>query len=413
MKRTDLLLILSLMIISSCGNLKHVSYSGMDVIRMHYYRGDVCALINDLYEYPFYREDIEKYLYKKLNYKNEPYRNLKQYVVSSEDDFNAFLFFDSLRVAREKYCIDSLSRLTVQEVGEFYRSNETEHTYLYEELKNAYFTNIDTLDYSSLKLLYQSFRGTNLEKLVQCRYSELRDSLLSIIMTNLNGYFKEETTMLYDIESSVRDYAERYIQNGITEILSSLIEKNDRGFFQKVFKSKEMDSYTFEEYAEQLINEHLNMNSVISVTNDKLNKYIYTCSNFRDNLYKGYFTDTSCRVRLDYETLNVSLNWNKERDGMDEMDNIKATANAITASSIVLAFIPGLNVIAAAADMVDFIYSINQGTREEKAMKNLVSALYIDSVECVGKYLDAIFSNVSQNRSFTEKEIKKAFYENF
>ena len=281
-------------------------------------------------------------------------------------------------------------------------------------MKSAYFTNIDTLDYSSLKLLYQSFRGTNLEKLVQCRYNELRDSLLSIIMSNLNGYFHEETTMLYDIESSVRDYAERYIQNGITEILSSLIEKNDRGFFQKVFKAEEMDSYTFEEYAEQLINEHLNMEPVISVTNDKLHKYISTCSNFRNNLYKGYFTDTSCRVRLDYETLNVSLNWNKERDGMDEMDKIKATANAITASSIVLAFIPGLNVVAAAAaDIVDFIYSLNQGTREDEAMKNLISALYIDSVECVGEYLDTIFSNVSQNRSFTEKEIKKVFYENF
>ena len=98
---------------------------------------------------------------------------------------------------------------------------------------------------------------------------------------------------------------------------------------------------------------------------------------------------------------------------MDEMDKIKATANAITASSIVLAFIPGLNVVAAAADIVDFIYSLNQGTREDEAMKNLISALYIDSVECVGEYLDTIFSNVSQNRSFTEKEIKKVFYENF
>ena len=100
-------------------------------------------------------------------------------------------------------------------------------------------------------------------------------------------------------------------------------------------------------------------------------------------------------------------------DGLDEMDKIKATANAITASSIVLAFIPGLNVVAAAADIVDFIYSLNQGTREDEAMKNLISALYIDSVECVGEYLDTIFSNVSQNRSFTEKEIKKVFYENF
>lgn len=216
-------------------------------------QGNVMLLIEALEQYPLYRGYTESFLYDK-DYSKVEYGRLKQYATAAQNDAEATIFFDSLLLNKQTITIDSLSNLSIAEVGEFYKENSSEHDYLKTILRDAYFSDVQSLDYRNRKTLYNAFKDTDLSSDIVQPYHELRDSLLSEIKGVLIPYFNSEREMLTQIEEVVRYESQKYIDDGIEKIITAANEKNDRGLFKKIFKREAMDSFSFKEYVNDVIN---------------------------------------------------------------------------------------------------------------------------------------------------------------
>ena len=188
----------------SCNSTRKLSKaSELKMITEAAEQGDVMFLIEALEQSPLNRGYTESFLYDK-DYSTVRYGLLKQYAVAAENNAEATIFFDSLLVHKQTFVIDSLSRHTIAEVGEFYKLNHSEHDYLRNVLYETYFSDVQSLDYRNRKALYEAFKDTDLSSEIEQPYHELRDSLMMDIMDVLNSYFTSEREILHQIEEIVR-----------------------------------------------------------------------------------------------------------------------------------------------------------------------------------------------------------------
>lgn len=404
---------LSLCLLStSCGTARKAQPTEADMILADYRSNDIASLILDLEKYPLSRNLTESLLYTK-NYSGTPYSELKEYAILSDFDFKASAFFDSLKFERQEKVIDSLSNLNLQQIGNFYRQNYREHDYLRAALMPL-FANVDFLDYTSLKSLNSAFMSTNLQECVSPRYTALRDSLIYEINQKVDEYFDVECSILEDIKLAVRSVCEDYIENGVVKIVSSLAEKNDRGLFKRLFKRINIDSYSFEEYADILIKDNLDPSYIKKVTRERLTEWIDNSSRYREEMLRSYFghlPDASPLQRR--QVISTPFVWTIGRQDINTITDIKMTGTALTVGSLALGFIPGIGALAVAADVADFAYGMSQDTKISNAMNQLAKTLYEDSTDSVEKYLDSVFNTVKSEVTHSKIATKRIFHEEF
>ena len=382
------------------------------MILANYRSNDIASMILDLEKYPLSRNLTESLLYTK-DYSSTPYSELKEYAILSDFDFKASAFFDSLKFERQEKVIDSLSNLNLQQIGNFYRQNYSEHDYLRAALMPL-FANVNFLDYTSLKSLNRAFMSTNLQGCVSPRYNAVRDSLLYEINQSVDEYFAVEYSMLEDIELAVRSVCEDYIENGVVKIVSSLAEKNDRGFLKRIFKRINIDSYSFEEYADILIKDNLDPLYIKEVTRERLTEWIDNSSRYREEMLRSYFghsSDTSPLQRQ--QVIDIPFVWTIGRHDINTITDIKITGTVLTVGSLALGFIPGIGALAVAADVADFAYGMSQDNKISNAMNQLSRTLYEDSTDSVGKYLDSVFNTVKSEIDNSKIATKRKFHEEF
>ncbi len=401
-----------LFISTSCGMGRKVTITEEEIIFGNYKDGDVKSLINNLAEYPFYRNLVEDYLFTRTDYSKVSYSMLKEYMELSANDYKSYEFFDSLRIEREEEVLASLTDLSISEVGDFYRNNAVEHSYLHDEIRNSYFSDIDSLDYTSLKLLYNSFDDTDLQNIVSPRYHSLRDSLLAEITPVMNVYFDQEKQMLDDIEYSLLAYSDDFFQGGVNVVITSLMEKNNRGIMKKIFRRERMDEYSFEEYALKLINDNLNPAAIVEAVNNNMDEYLSSISRYRSEICDKYLpddiSDVNSPIRYD-----ATYSWELGQQDINRITDVKSTATALTVGSIALAFVPGAAPLALLADVADFAYGMSQDDKIRFAMEDLTATLYNDSMKCATDYLTEIMTQIRNQRDETETKILEAIYENF
>ena len=399
-------------VLCSCGTAKKAQPTEADMILANYKSNDIASMILDLEKYPLSRNLTESLLYTK-DYSGTPYSELKEYAILSDFDFKASAFFDSLKFERQEKVLDSLSHLNLQQIGNFYRQNYSEHDYLRAALMPL-FANVNSLDYTSLKSLNRAFMSTNLQGCVTPRYNAVRDSLLYEINQSVDEYFDVEYSMLEDIELAVRSVCEDYIENGVVKIVSSLAEKNDRGFFKRIFKRINIDSYSFEEYADILIKDNLDPSYIKKVTRERLTEWIDNSSRYREELLQSYFGNSPDANTLQrQQVINIPFVWTIGRHDINTITDIKMTGTVLTVGSLALGFIPGIGALAVAADVADFAYGMSQDTKISNAMNQLSRTLYEDSTDSVGKYLDSVFNTVKSEIDNSKIATKRKFHEEF
>jgi hypothetical protein len=149
-------------ILFSCSSTRKITkVDDLSLITNAYTQGDILFLINALEKYPLYRGYTESYLYS-YDFSTKSYGHIKQYAKVAQNDVNATIFFDSLLLNKQTITIDSLSNLSIAEVGEFYKENSHEHDYLKTILRETYFSDVQSLDYRNRKTLYNAFKDTDL-----------------------------------------------------------------------------------------------------------------------------------------------------------------------------------------------------------------------------------------------------------
>ena len=364
----------------SCSSTRKITkIDDLTLITTAYEQGDILFLIDALEKYPLQRGYTETYLYG-YDFSAQSYGNIKRYATAAQNDANATIFFDSLLLNKQTITIDSLSNLSIAEVGEFYKENSSEHDYLKTILRDAYFSDVQSLDYRNRKTLYNAFKDTDLSSDIAQPYHELRDSLLSEIKGVLIPYFNSEREMLTQIEEVVRYESQKYIDDGIEKIITAANEKNDRGLFKKIFKREAMDSFSFKEYVNDVINKTYDYTHIEKLTKDRISEYITSSNQLRAMMFNQYFSDDKNQnIYFPDSVLKNQLVWVIGRDDVSEIQSIKNKGTALTVGSMVLGFVPGIGAIAIAADVADLAYGLTQDGQINQALTQMADTIYSDS----------------------------------
>lgn len=377
-------------------------------------QGNLVYLIETMDNEPFYRDYILSII-NDYNYSKTPYSQLKRYALTARNDATATMFFDSLLLHRQTYVIDSLSNLDIADVGSFYKDNDVEHDYLYNVLREAYFSDIPSMDYMKRKVLYKAFKDTDLAPEIAGPYHELRDSLMTDILGALNSYFKSEDELLQQLEKAIRYEAQSYVEFGLEKILVAANEKNERGFFKKIFKRRdEIDRYSFEEYVNKTINEAYNYLYVENLVKEPVAEYIASSNQMRSLLFNQYFSDFYYSdIYIPETALNKKFTWTIGRDDVSNIQSIKNTGTALSVGSLALGFIPGIGTVAVAADVIDLIYGVTEDGQINNAMEQLANTIYKDSSLCIDEFFRDVFGSLRTSRQKTEDNIRKIFNDEF
>ena len=397
-------MLLTFIVVTSCGIHKNVRLNEVSIINSHYEQMDILSLIKDLNLYPAYRDEAEEALFNKIDYSRYGYDEL---------DFRAAAFFDSLKVNCESSALDVIANTNIEGTGTFYKNHSDLRKFLRPYICKAYFTGLDTLDYQSLKALYKSFGGTDLGDLAYPRYKILRDTLLEEITESLDKYFITEGELLEDIEYSIRVLADDYVKKGTKSITQSLVEKNSRNIFQKIFKREEQDRYSFRNYANILINTFFDSSYITNEVSSRIDGYIKTSTEYRLDICHQYINKIDDGMFISNTLNSHKLNWEVGRSHIDNVQDIKDTGTALTVGSMALGFVPGIGAVAVAADVIDLAYGLSQDSQINEAMTELTNALYGDSLVCIEEYLQDIFGDIRHQMSKSANNIKITLYEEF
>lgn len=394
----------------SCSLQKRLSKAEeLSLIKTSYEQGDVLFLIEALEKYPQYRGYIEAYLYNN-DYSRLTYGKLSKCAEKAKKETELFAFFDSLRINKQAFILDSLSSLGISEVATFYKSSYIEHDYLEAILKEVYFSDVRSLDYINRKTLYKAFKNTNLCSEIEKPYHDLRDSLLSDIMGVFNPYFESERAILKQIETAIRYESQEYVKAGIEKIIVASNEKNDRGFFKKVFNRSEIDQYSFQEYINRVINNTYDSAYIENITKERLLEYLASSKEMRSTLFNNYFNDYEYQdIYINDDIINTPLLWIIGRDNVSYIQNIKDIETALT----ILGFVPGIGTLGIIVDGVDLIYGMTQNGRIHGAIEQLANTVYNDSSLCINDYLTKVFNDLTKSQQVTENHIRKIFNDEF
>lgn len=398
-----------ILLFSCCATKKGTKFDDLTLINNFHEQGDIPFLIRALNDYPLHRGYIETLLFDN-DYSDTNYSLLKIYTEVAQNDAIAAMFFDSILIHKQAFIIDSLSRLDVAEVGSFYKANCLEHDYLKDILLDVYFNNVQSLDYKNRKALYKAFQGTDLSAIIEKPYNELRDSLLADIMEVFNPYFKSERDLLKQIEKAIRYESQKYVEIGVEKIIDAANKKNDRGFFQKIFKREDIDNYSFEEYVNKVINETYDYSYIEKQAKERLSEYIASSKIMRSMIFNQYFDEYEYQdIYITDEVLRTPLIWIIGRNDVTAIQDIKDTGTALTIGSLALGFVPGVGTIAVAADIADLIYGLGEEEKISNAMELLANTIYNDSSFCISNYLNQIFKLLTESQQATENNIRNIF----
>ena len=408
-----LVVLLSIVSVTSCGIHRAAQVDERAIVNGHYEKRDVVGLINDLNLYPAYRDEAENALFYKIDYSQYRYDTIILFDKAAQDDFRAAAFFDSLKVDVESKALGVIANTNIEGVGSYYKSHPDLRNFLRPYIRDTYFTSLDTLGYKTLKSLYTSFSGTDLSNIVYPNYKSSRDKLLEEITESLDKYFKSEEELLEDIEYSVRVAADSYVQEGTQAITQSLVEKNSRTLFQKIFKRNEQDRYSFTNYANMLINKHFKGSFVTNEVTLRLEDYIKSTTEYRFDICQQYLNKVDDNLFISNTLNSHPLAWRIGRSHIDTVQGIKDTGAALSVGSMALGLVPGIGAVAVAADIIDLAYGLSQDSQIDSAMEQLTNALYGDSLDSIEEYLQSVFGDIRRQRTESENNIRRRLYEEF
>lgn len=362
---------------------------------------------------------VANYIYD-YDYSNFSYNTISKYAQAAQ--YNPYIedFFNTILEEKKAQTLDELSKMSLEQVADFYNKNSDKYDFLQEVLRDVYFSNLDSLDYHSLKTLYQAFHTTDFSSIIEAPYMKLRNSLLTDIMAAFDPCFKSEKEILKQIEDVVRYEVQQYLDSGLHTIVHQLNIKNDRGMFKKIFKREAMDNYSFKKYANETINKVYNYSYIERLIKERIVEYLSSSKEIRSMLFNQYFNDVLYdNIYISNDILQSHLVWEIGRQDVNNIQSIKNMGTALTVGSITLGVAAGivsagaLAPIAFVADVADFAYGMGQDSQINKAMEALANTIYQDSSMCLEYYINDIFSQLYNNQEITANNIKKIFYEEF
>ena len=403
------------MTLSSCGSMKKLPEEPASlVVGRHMSSGDLPALLSDMSTWPAYKSEIREHLMRACDYSESTYLALDS-LASAADDWELAMFYDSLKSARQQKVLGHLDTLSLPDVAAYYSDYSTAEPYLHDVLSRAFFHRVDTLDYHSLRDLHLAFRGTDLDSLVESRYSLVRFSLIREVDKDVRQYFDAEDRFLEAQRLSSQKEMYAYVQKAVSKVVEKALIKLDRGIFKRTFKrDKNIDGYKFTELLFKTLKESVDTSYIKNSIIRRSEEFVSTSNARRSEYLSEYLPGgAACLDRPDVGSLmlkswdgrGVKLGFPMSEEYVEGVQIIRELGYVISGGSILLSFIPGIGVIGAAGDILDLIYGMNEDSLIKEEIDSMAETLTEDACRSIDNYINSAFDPLASERTSTATSI--------
>ena len=227
-----LTLLVGLLSFVSCKSNKELAYKYQpptkeeEIIENHLISNNIEALIEDCVIYPDYNCQVANYLLNDIDYSLTNYSQLLHYQQLAQHDSILYAGYEFLVHQKEEQILSAVSEMTLNEIANYYKTNISEQSFLRPVLCNAFIGIIDTLQYTEIRTLYQTFSATDIGDSIAPFYFEIREAIRPQITKSYENYCEnEEEVRDYYIEKT-KDELDLYIANSMELFIDDIFSKD-------------------------------------------------------------------------------------------------------------------------------------------------------------------------------------------
>jgi len=237
----------------SCSSYKEIPYQYQpptreeEIIDEHLSRNDIEALIEDCIKYHDYSTPVVNYLLYDIDYTNADYSLLIHYQNLAQHDSVLYNGYESLIIQKEEKILDYVSKLDIDGIADYYKTNPSEQSFLRPVLCDAFLTIIDTLQYVDIKTLYNSFEKTDIGDSIAPYYIEMREAIKPVITTSYKAYCATEKEIVDYYKEKAEEELDLYVSSHIETFIEALFDKDLPRKQEKInekFKSSFYNSFS-------------------------------------------------------------------------------------------------------------------------------------------------------------------------
>lgn len=297
-----------------------------EIIEEHLIDNNIEALIDDCIRYPNYNNQIANYLLYDIDYSDADYSLLLQYQHHAKHDSILKSGYEILVSKKEEQILSNISEMSLSEVANYYKNHTSEQIFLRPILCNAFTKIIDTLQYTEIKTIYNTFSTTDIGDSLAPHYIEAREIIRTKITKSISDYGEIEKNLKDYYLEKTKEELNLYIANSIEPFIEDLFGKDLPRKKEKV-ENRFNTSFdkNFSKY--QMANiVNSNIKELVSIINAGRSSFIEGLSETTVESTLYYIPDIDNYIKTDYT----------KRENLAELYTISEIQNRVDWKGLVL-----------------------------------------------------------------------------
>ena len=144
-----------------------------------------------------------------------------------------FFNFDSLLKAKKSDIYDEISEMSIKELAEYYKENDTNVSFLKNTIEESALGNLEEEDFRFISQVHNCFKNTDLSQIIEPIYSSRREDLLQFVTNSLEDALQSEKDMIQYLCETAKNDVAKYIEEKADVIIEKCEERMDYGFIKE------------------------------------------------------------------------------------------------------------------------------------------------------------------------------------
>ena len=274
--------LLCLLVLWSCNSIKYLPDHPVSEIEssiaQHFTEDNLSALFCDYNNYSEYRHIIEDFFFSDEIINNISYQ---AWVKMSETPelygTKSAELLDSIVCVKEELILSLISDFSIPELASYYNSHKQEQLFLRPVFCDAFVSIADSLQYEDIRMLYDSFKYTDIGDSLRPHYTQAREEIWPQIEIALEEYNLYEESLVEICLDSICNLLNVKLESSIDMMVDMLLDgKMPYEKSEQQSKYQKMLAGCFnEEMVMDVLNNNLrDLNSVICEGRNEFLRYI-------------------------------------------------------------------------------------------------------------------------------------------
>lgn len=399
-------------VLTSCSVGQKVNYKQIyQSIQEAQANNDVMRLMELYVMYPEYEEYLSHYLTDVQKYDTFSYNELIHYVEKARETEIPQLYEDMkyIRSLREQRIEDSISGMTIDQLGKYYFSHGDEKPYLDSLLITILSPVIDDADYVTLRQIHNAFPLTPIGDYAENYYVNLRSTFLEMALDNLEEYFESEIETLEYVKNQIIVELDEYIQSVVNSVVSYCFNNKLSWFKSDVNGQADriLKQFYDSQEAERI---------VLSNIKNFATEARYARESIVSSLLQGVEVNQNVNMGFQIEQCDLTLLPKADYVAFMNLRNAQRKIDwfgvGLTAASFAVAWPAGILV-----DVADIAYGLHSDKVKEEAIENefnsFIPAVYNYQIEDSMRHFNSFYTEVVRELIQSQEFLKDYVQTNF